>query len=117
MSIRYECDQCGSVLKIKVDLAGKPGKCPKCKTAFTVPAEAGDFDPSSEVIATESAEDSESSLAENRPPDSSGDFDVDAFLLSDEDSDTKSKPKAAKSSRPTKDIDADRSLDEPDEKS
>lgn len=116
MSIRYECDQCGSVLKIKVDLAGKPGKCPKCKTPFTVPA-ADEPEASNEVASTESSEDSEPHLAESRPADSSGDFDVDAFLSSDEDSGVKSTPKAAKGSRPTKEIDADLSLDELEETS
>lgn len=115
MSIRYECEQCGSVLKIKEDLAGKPGKCPKCKTPFTVPAAAEDSETSSEEAAAESPESAESNPAEGRPADSSGDFDVDAFLSSDDDSDVKTKPKAAKASRPTKDSDADLSLDEPDE--
>ena len=31
MTIRYTCGSCGSVLKIKDQLAGTPGKCPKCK--------------------------------------------------------------------------------------
>lgn len=35
--IRYQCDECGSTLKIKDKLAGTPGKCPKCKKKFTVP--------------------------------------------------------------------------------
>lgn len=38
MTIRYQCDQCGSVLKIKDALAGTDGRCPKCKKAFVVPA-------------------------------------------------------------------------------
>ena len=37
MTIRYDCDSCGSTLNIKEELAGTQGKCPKCKTAFTVP--------------------------------------------------------------------------------
>lgn len=37
MTIRVTCDQCGSVLKIKDELAGTDGKCPKCKTRFVVP--------------------------------------------------------------------------------
>lgn len=37
MSIRFECPDCGSVLKIKEALAGTEGKCPKCKRPFTVP--------------------------------------------------------------------------------
>ena len=35
--IRYKCEKCGSVLKIKDRLAGTKGKCPKCETAFKVP--------------------------------------------------------------------------------
>lgn len=37
MTIRYKCDACDSVLKIKDELAGTDGKCPKCKKKFTVP--------------------------------------------------------------------------------
>ena len=37
MTIRYTCDKCESVLKIKDELAGTDGKCPKCKTRFVVP--------------------------------------------------------------------------------
>lgn len=38
MTIRVKCDECGSVLKIKDELAGKDGSCPKCKAAFVIPA-------------------------------------------------------------------------------
>lgn len=38
MTIRYECAECQSVLKIRDELAGTNGKCPKCKTEFTIPA-------------------------------------------------------------------------------
>lgn len=38
MTIRFTCTQCGSVLKIKDELAGTNGRCPKCKSAFVVPA-------------------------------------------------------------------------------
>lgn len=37
MSIRFKCAECGSSMKIKDELAGTQGKCPKCKTEFTVP--------------------------------------------------------------------------------
>jgi hypothetical protein len=37
MSIKVQCKECGSVLKIKEELAGTEGKCPKCKTPFRVP--------------------------------------------------------------------------------
>ena len=37
MKIRFECPDCGSVLKIRAEKAGQRGKCPKCKSAFTIP--------------------------------------------------------------------------------
>jgi hypothetical protein len=37
MSIRYKCEECGSVLTIKDELAGTKGRCPKCKAGFVVP--------------------------------------------------------------------------------
>ena len=37
MTIRYKCEQCGAVLKIKEELIGTEGKCPKCKSKFIVP--------------------------------------------------------------------------------
>jgi hypothetical protein len=37
MTIRYECHECESVLKIKDERAGQQGKCPKCKTRFMIP--------------------------------------------------------------------------------
>lgn len=37
MTIRYKCETCGSVLKIKDALAGTDGRCPKCKSEFVVP--------------------------------------------------------------------------------
>lgn len=45
MTIRYTCTTCSSVLKIKDEKAGTEGKCPKCKSVFTIPlpeAEAAD---------------------------------------------------------------------------
>ncbi len=38
MTIRFTCAECASVLKIKDELAGTSGRCPKCKTKFVVPA-------------------------------------------------------------------------------
>ncbi len=37
MTIRYTCNGCESVLKIKDEKAGTSGRCPKCKTEFVVP--------------------------------------------------------------------------------
>lgn len=117
MSIRYECEQCGSVLKIKDDLAGKPGKCPKCKTPFTVPDVDEGPSSSTELDVVAASDDSDSQLAaESGSPDSSGDFDVDAFLLAGDDSGVKATSKAVKSSRSSADIDAEQSLDEPDKR-
>lgn len=48
MTIRFTCSECASVLKIKDELAGTKGKCPKCKTPFVVPSLAVE-DPSSEM--------------------------------------------------------------------
>ena len=48
MTIRYKCEDCGSSLKIKDELAGTAGKCPKCKKKFTIP-EPGDSDDSADV--------------------------------------------------------------------
>ena len=57
MTIRFTCAGCGSLLKIKDDLAGTDGKCPKCKTEFVVPDLASDDDSSDRVpvVASESA--------------------------------------------------------------
>jgi hypothetical protein len=95
MSIRYECEHCGSVLKIKEDLAGKPGKCPKCKTAFTVPAASSEPDSSGELAATEAPEDAAPLLATSESGGANDDFDLDAFLM--DDGDAAPKDKAAKS--------------------
>lgn len=48
MTIRYTCTSCASVLKIKDEKAGTEGKCPKCKTAFLIPAP-GDEDDGIEI--------------------------------------------------------------------
>ncbi|MFP6770458.1 MAG: hypothetical protein VB859_19945 [Planctomycetaceae bacterium] len=37
MTIRYQCTECDSVLKIRDDKAGGQGRCPKCKTEFLIP--------------------------------------------------------------------------------
>lgn len=117
MSIRYECEKCGSVLKIKEDLAGKPGKCPKCKTAFTVPAAEADSGNSDELAATSLSDDDEPVPAASQPA-SGDDFDVDAFLMGGDESGTKAKAttKSSKGSRSSADVDADHSLDEPETK-
>ncbi|MEP3478427.1 MAG: hypothetical protein ABJZ55_04210 [Fuerstiella sp.] len=37
MTIRVRCDGCSAVMKVKDELAGAKGKCPKCKSPFVVP--------------------------------------------------------------------------------
>lgn len=56
MSIRFVCEHCGSAMKIKDELAGRKGNCPKCKAEFVIPTSStlnpasgpGDLDGSSE---------------------------------------------------------------------
>ena len=76
MTIRYKCEECGSVLNIKDEKAGTQGKCPKCKTEFLVPepdAEAADKPESDEPElalsgeAGRSAPDSSHELAATAP--------------------------------------------------
>lgn len=118
MAIRFECEQCGSVLKIKDDLAGKPGKCPKCKTAFTVPevddspADSTELDEPSHAAVTKPS-------ALKAPSTAPEDFDVDDFLATDPDLESKSKSSGKSKSRaaPPSDFDEDALLsDEPTEK-
>ncbi|MBX3443761.1 MAG: hypothetical protein KF774_15235 [Planctomyces sp.] len=50
------CSKCGSLLKIKEELAGTQGKCPKCKTPFVVP-QVGEAEPAVPVgVSGETAE-------------------------------------------------------------
>jgi hypothetical protein len=93
MTIRYKCSQCGSVLKIKDELAGTNGKCPKCKTKFVVPepkADAGDVAASDSPAhdASESEVDAEAppAKAESAPVQAAAnddDFDPMAVLMDD----------------------------------
>ena len=58
MTIRVTCSGCGSTLKIKDELAGKDGTCPKCKAAIHIPkadvaAGASNVEPQSESDADE----------------------------------------------------------------
>ena len=96
MTIRYECEQCGSTLKIKDDLAGKPGKCPKCKTAFTVPDLTENQKDSGELDQRAHDRD-EAKPARKAVSADNDDFDLDAFLMSENAAETGAKPKARKS--------------------
>ena len=51
MTIRFKCDECDSVLKIKDELAGTKAKCPKCQVAFVIPHPADDQRPPDEDAA------------------------------------------------------------------
>ena len=56
MTIRFTCPECGVPMKIKDELAGKSGKCPKCKAAFVVPS--ADI-PEDETLAEDAAAEEE----------------------------------------------------------
>jgi len=103
MTIRYECDECGSVLKIKDDRAGTDGKCPKCKKKFIVPepnepspedaeapapkkkkpASAATKDKAPAQKPAEKPQPAEKPEAEKKPAENEDDFDLDAFLMED----------------------------------
>ncbi len=51
MTIRYQCTECESVLKIRDDKAGQTAHCPKCTTKFVIPEP---VDPESEPATPES---------------------------------------------------------------
>jgi hypothetical protein len=73
MTIRFTCAQCGSVLKIKDELAGTDGHCPKCKTAFVVPEPSSDepLDKSG-LLSGKSAKTAESAAEPSRSQKTSG---------------------------------------------
>ena len=48
MTIRYKCEECGSVLNIKDEKAGTQGRCPKCKAEFLIPSVEAAADASSD---------------------------------------------------------------------
>jgi hypothetical protein len=51
MTIRVTCEKCGAGMKVKDELAGTKGHCPKCKTAFLVPKDAESTQPVAVVAA------------------------------------------------------------------
>lgn len=77
MTIRYKCEECGSVLKIKDELAGTAGRCPKCKQEFTVPA----APPAESPATAESPPSGEASATDAAPAADDADFDPVAFLM------------------------------------
>src|SRR5262245_61440961 len=38
MAIKFNCTHCSHGLTVKDELAGKKGRCPRCKNVITVPA-------------------------------------------------------------------------------
>jgi hypothetical protein len=92
MSIRYKCDTCGSTLNIKEELAGTAGKCPKCKSAFTVPTLAAAESPTRRVadagnatVTPPAAERAKKTLKRSGPArGADDDFDPMAVLMGDE---------------------------------
>jgi hypothetical protein len=91
MTIRYQCHSCGSKLNIKEELAGTAGKCPKCKTEFTVPGASPAAPEKAAPVAAASASKERppaktKAAAKSRTAAASGqdDFDPVAFLMDDE---------------------------------
>src|SRR5262245_21283694 len=85
MSIRYQCEECGSTLTIKDELAGTKGRCPKCKAAFVVPADTkaavaeNGQSPAAAVPAR--ANPAEATVGESdRPPGALSDDDIESIL-------------------------------------
>ena len=99
MTIRYQCPECESVLKIRDDKAGTEATCPGCKSKFTVPppASASEAEPPEPVIAAKkpdgkrpTPEDKEKTAkkaakapVKTSKPSDSDDFDPAAFLMED----------------------------------
>jgi hypothetical protein len=54
MTIRCECDHCGTSLKVKDKLAGTEGKCPKCREKIQIPDASSD-DSEDAVLGDDSA--------------------------------------------------------------
>jgi phage FluMu protein Com len=92
MSIRYKCEKCGSTLNIKDELAGSAGKCPKCKSAFTVPTPAAAEAPTRRVSDSGNATVSPPAAKQAKAPlkrsggarTADDDFDPMAVLMGDE---------------------------------
>lgn len=68
MTIRVRCDGCSAVMKVKDELAGAKGKCPKCKTAFVVPAADAEAAKDNVPTASDTAEQGEVADAAQKQP-------------------------------------------------
>ena len=78
--IKYKCEECGSTLTIKDELAGTAGKCPKCKTKFRVPEPAAAGSPGKSSLRKK--EKSQSGEATNEPSEEDMIFGEDFFNAS-----------------------------------
>jgi hypothetical protein len=113
MTIKYHCDQCGVSLKIKDELAGTPGHCPKCHVEFTVPAlpesdeqtadhgadderEASGVDEKAAQPATAAAAQSEKKAEKSKAASGFSEDDIESILLSGDSEKSPRKPSASK---------------------
>ena len=71
MTIRYQCTECESVLKIRDDKAGQTARCPKCKTEFVIP----------EPEAAPAEDETQTALAADDDPGEDSEDDAMAFLM------------------------------------
>jgi len=79
MTIRCECDHCGASLKVKNQLAGTEGKCPKCKEKILIP-DASDGDSKDVLLSNEDAKNSTPAAS---PPKSTAEAEEDAIFGDD----------------------------------
>ncbi|QDU41326.1 hypothetical protein Mal4_56920 [Maioricimonas rarisocia] len=74
MTIRYKCDACGAVMKIRDEKAGLQGHCPTCKAVFTVPqpgtaeAQASESGIHAEAAATKAEKSGTREQQSSKPP-------------------------------------------------
>jgi len=105
MTIRIECE-CGVTLKIKDELAGKPGKCPKCKSKFTIPeldsADTEEEEPTStyeDFSASSDEDDDDSPPPAPLSDEEEEEFDVLSVLMDEEKSPKKKSAGSGRASR------------------
>jgi hypothetical protein len=79
MTIRFECDHCGTSLKVKDKLAGTEGNCPKCKEKILIP-DASDDDSEDVLLGDDDEKISTPSAA---PPKSTAEAEEDAIFGDD----------------------------------
>ena len=77
MTIRYQCTECESVLKIRDDKAGQTARCPKCKTEFVIPEPEATPEPE----AAPAEDETQTALAADDDPGEDSEDDAMAFLM------------------------------------